>query len=219
MPVIFRLDIGSRADSTSAYLDDLLRRKHLLNNMAFMQSTNYSTKDCKKMNNLSDQLSTKCQLTSDGGHVAVVKELLAQGANVHALDDLALDSASIRRHVEVVKELLAHGANVHARSDQALRWASWNGRLEVVKELLAQGADVHAKDDEALRWASQNGYLEVVKELLAHGASPRAKMVQQARLAGHYEIADLHQAKLGKLSKIAQYLNSRLFPAKPASAV
>jgi ankyrin repeat protein len=156
---------------------------------------------------------------SDGGRVEVVKVLLAHGANVHAKDDIALLWASKNGHFAVVKELLAHGANVHAEDDFALRWASWNGDVAVVKALFAHGANVHARNDEALRSASWNGYLELVKVLLAHGASPRFGWALRARLNGLNDIADLLQAKLGKLSKIGVFLITRLFPAKPASGV
>jgi ankyrin repeat protein len=121
--------------------------------------------------------------------------------------------------VDVVRLLLAYGADVPSCYDVALRLASQNGHKGVVKELLGHGANVHARDDELLFKASENGHVEVVKVLLARGASPRIEMVQQARIAGQNEIADLLQAKLGKLSKFAQYLNTRLFPVKPGSAV
>jgi ankyrin repeat protein len=42
--------------------------------------------------------------------------------------------------VEVVQLLLAAGANMHANNDEALQTASKYGRVEVVQMLLAAGA-------------------------------------------------------------------------------
>ena len=58
-------------------------------------------------------------------------------------------------HTVAVEALLRAGADVHALDDEALRTASWWGRTGTIKVLLEGGANVHAKDDEALRWAEQ----------------------------------------------------------------
>ena len=102
------------------------------------------------------------------GSLICVKWLLANGANVHAQDDLALRYASQKGHFEVVKLLLDAGADIHTDDDYALRWASRKGHFEVVRLLLANGANVHAQDDYALRYASQNNHLEVVELLKSH---------------------------------------------------
>ena len=100
---------------------------------------------------------------SSNGHLAVVRELIARGADVNAkiAGFTALMAASGRGHLAVVRELLGKGADVNARTDaaattdaqeglfgngsNALILASMFGRIEVVRELLANGADVNAK--------------------------------------------------------------------------
>ena len=77
--------------------------------------------------------------------------------------------------VKIIKELLNEGADIHAGNDYALRHASRYGHLEIVKLLLDRGADIHACDDYALRWASHNGHLETVKLLLSRGAKKNFK--------------------------------------------
>jgi ankyrin repeat protein len=79
--------------------------------------------------------------------------------------DKQLIQASENGHVDVVRDLLAAGANVHVRDDDALFWASYNGHVDVVRELLAAGANVHVHDDDALRVASRNGHVDVVLAL------------------------------------------------------
>jgi hypothetical protein len=155
---------------------------------------------------------------ASASEVELIRSLLAYGADIHREDDFAL-RWGLASQIEAVKIYLAHEANVRAGNDEALQRASYNGNCELIRLLLAYGANVHARKDTALRQSSQQGNVEVVKELLAHGASPRAEMVQQARIAGQNEIADLLQAKLGYLSKIALFLISRLFPANTDSAV
>jgi ankyrin repeat protein len=111
------------------------------------------------------QLDDKLIEASENGHIDVVRELLAAGADVHAYDDHALRWSSENGHVDVVKVLLDAGANVHANNDLALRWASYSGHVDVVKVLLAAGANLHADDDCALRWASRNSHVDVVLAL------------------------------------------------------
>ena len=117
-----------------------------------------------------------CSLRSASynGHLEVVQALLKAGADVHTLDDEALRLASAKGHGAVVQALLNAGADVHALDDSALRGASAKGHLAVVQALLTAGSNVHAKDDWALRWASYNGHLEVVQALLNAGANVHA---------------------------------------------
>ena len=60
--------------------------------------------------------------------------------------------------LSVIKQLIADGANVKANHNCALRWASAKGHLEIVKILISNGANVEADDNDALRWASANGH-------------------------------------------------------------
>ena len=80
-----------------------------------------------------------------------------------------------RINLSGIKELICEGADIHAREDFALRWASENGHLEIVKFLMENGADIHAENDCALRWASENGHLEIVKFLIENEADIHAR--------------------------------------------
>jgi ankyrin repeat protein len=74
------------------------------------------------------------ETASKEGDLNKVKELIEQGADIHA-DDFALRWASYYGHLVVVKYLVEQGANIHALNDCAIRWASENGHLDVVKYL------------------------------------------------------------------------------------
>ena len=68
-------------------------------------------------------------------------------------------------NIEVFKELVEQGANIHADNDYAIRLASCNGHLEIVKFLVENGANIHANDNSAIHCASSNGHLDVVEYL------------------------------------------------------
>jgi ankyrin repeat protein len=53
-----------------------------------------------------------------------------------------LFTSSSRGHLNDVKFLFANGTDIHAKKDTALQLASTNGHLDVVKFLLENGADV-----------------------------------------------------------------------------
>ena len=88
----------------------------------------------------------------------------------------ALIIASCGGHVEVVRALLAAGAGVEAANDSGwtpLLFASYRGRVDVVRALLDAGASVNVMTSSmtALMWASSSGHVDVVRALLAAGAN------------------------------------------------
>lgn len=87
------------------------------------------------------------------------------------LDQQLLDAAG-QGSVPGVEQALANGADIHADKDCALQWAAMKGHLCVVKFLLAQGANIHADNDYALRVSIHWRYWEIVAYLLRHGANP-----------------------------------------------
>ena len=82
--------------------------------------------------------------------------------------DSRLIEAARKGNTETVSRLLAGGANVHALDDWALDGAAKPGYTETVKVLLAYGADVHADDDNALCGAAHWGHMETVRVLARH---------------------------------------------------
>jgi hypothetical protein len=101
-----------------------------------------------------------------------------------------------------IKELLASGAAVNAldrRGFTPLMWAAAAGQLAAVRDLIDGGAAVdHRAADRttALMLASANGYLEVVRALILRGADVNAAKdgVTARRLAverGHADVAAL----------------------------
>lgn len=113
------------------------------------------------------------------GLVPIIDQLLATGANPHALGGcygMALQAACYKNHIEAVKLLLDHGANADAQAGDfgtALQAASVGGDIRIVSILLASGVDVDAQSGlygTALQAASAVGHIEVVRLLLKFGA-------------------------------------------------
>ena len=73
-------------------------------------------------------------------------------------------------HVAVVKYLVSQGANIRILNDYPLKVAAYNGHLEVVKYLVSLGADIHTSDNFAVKMAARNGHSNVVDYLVSLGA-------------------------------------------------
>ena len=89
------------------------------------------------------------------GNLEKVKDLLAKGADVNALEKVtgeghtALFNAASAGHTEVVKLLIEKGAKVNEAPGKitALIMAAWAGYTDTVRVLLQAGADPNAKDE------------------------------------------------------------------------
>lgn len=146
-------------------------------------------------------------LAASQGALGLVRQLLAAGADVNAVNPIdggtAWHYAHIYGHKEVAKVLLAAGASTDwpEKGARLLYIASKLGRIDIVKELLACGADVNAKlpetEESPLMVAALNGQAEVVKLLLSAGANARAESadghtaLHHAAHKGHSEIVKL----------------------------
>ena len=139
-----------------------------------------------------------------GGHEAVTKLLLDNGADVAAAKNkgaTALMLAAVGGYEAVVNLLLDHGADVAAADNNgytALMNAARAGHEAVAKVLLDHGGDVAAANknaDTALMQAAGAGHEAVAKVLLDHGADVAAAnnngvtaLIFAAR-AGHEAVA------------------------------
>jgi ankyrin repeat protein len=123
------------------------------------------------------------------GHVELLRELLARGADVHAASRNAMrvqplhSAAAVQdaaNAAELARLLLAAGADPNAQQSGGYRpldEAALNGKLALVELLLAAGADpslTNDKGETAVQLARSKGHTAVVERLEKAEASRRA---------------------------------------------
>lgn len=118
-------------------------------------------------------------LAAQSGHVSVVRELLAHGAEKERINRLGrtpLHTAIDNGHLKVVRALLDAGANLEAKDiegDSPLTRAILTGHLSIVQELLARGALMDSCDYDGVSTVHCAVFAcqpEILLELLAQGA-------------------------------------------------
>ncbi len=109
------------------------------------------------------------------GDREAVRQLLAQGASVHARDDsgrTALIAAAYRNDLDTASLLIEAGADVNAQDttqQSAYLIATSEGYLDLLRSTLQAGADVHSLDSyngTGLIRAADRGHVEIIEELL-----------------------------------------------------
>jgi ankyrin repeat protein len=129
------------------------------------------------------EVSLKLFSAVDGNCLALVTELLDEGASVDARDRFGarpLSRAARFGHLEMVDLLLAHGAPIDARNlvgATALYFAAEGGHASVVQRLIERGADVKLAGRSGVSPIAAAAYVgndTIVEALLASGADERA---------------------------------------------
>lgn len=144
------------------------------------------------------------------GHLAVVKLLLASGADTESRDNekcTPLHYASQDGHLEVVDALLDAGADPNGESTTnitSLHLASSNGGLNVVERLISLSLNVNCQSNTGqtpLHHASEGGHIKVVERLIAANAD--------LHIQSRWGDTPLHRASWnGHLSVVSGLLNA-----------
>ena len=109
------------------------------------------------------------------GDIETVRQLLAQGANVHARDETgktALIAAAYRNDLAIADVLIQAGADVNVQDNtqqSAYLITTADGYLELLQRTLQAGANVHSTDSyngTGLIRAADRGHVEIIQELL-----------------------------------------------------
>mmetsp|Transcript_5278 Transcript_5278/g.8666 ORF Transcript_5278/g.8666 Transcript_5278/m.8666 type:complete len:1516 (-) Transcript_5278:122-4669(-) len=130
---------------------------------------------------VTEDLSTPLHKACAGGkngHLSAVKQLLENGADVHALNkwrETPLLTAANHGQSDAVEALLKHGADPCKCTDTGwspLSIAAYKGHDDVVRLLLEEGAPTEEADPtlSALLQAATKGLPDTVELLLRHGA-------------------------------------------------
>ena len=140
-------------------------------------------------------------IASSNGHMAVVRELLARGADVNARDNIggtALHEASSNGHAEAQRELLKRdGVNVNAQDNDGstpLMDACLDGHLMAATLLIAHGANLALLDingDSALAVAEQ--LVEDDEGEDGEGKEGEAEDAKRERLSARAKLHEQHR--------------------------
>ena len=121
-----------------------------------------------------DKDESALMLAAIAGKLDVCQRLLAMGADVNKTGWTPLHYAASGGHVQIVKMLLAHSAYIDAESPNQttpLMMAAMYGNPQTVELLLAEGADASLKNQKgmtALDFADAAGKQASAKRLLQH---------------------------------------------------
>lgn len=112
------------------------------------------------------------------GRIALVRELLAEGADVEARfqGNTPIIAAAMQAHADVIRLLIEAGADVDAAGEDgmsALLWAAEEGSDDCVGLLLEAGSRLDGRDqfgNSALQLAIRDGHAAIVTRLVQAGA-------------------------------------------------
>ena len=141
----------------------------------------------------------------EDGNIEAVKEMIANGADIHMVNDLGetpLHVASSKGHLEIVKVLTASGGLVNEAKndgDTPLHIASEVGHLEIVKVLIANKANflyINYDGNTPLDLAETN----VIKQLFINHPWYRRRSLVVTRPHSDHETNKEHQlSSLGEI--------------------
>ena len=124
---------------------------------------------------------TPLMIAAETGHIAVLDELVAAGADVNSKSNLGwtpLMAASGGNHARAIRLLLRGGASINTadiNGRTALMGAAFLDNKKAMLQLLENGADPNLQDSNgwtATRWAADAGHSEAITMLRSFGADP-----------------------------------------------
>jgi ankyrin repeat protein len=144
--------------------------------------------------NGADNINNPLRVSSENEHLSVVKYLVEKGADIHISDDYPLRVSVDNGNIDMVKFFISSGANLDASKGEALLTSISDNRNDIANLLLSSGADIHIDDDYALNTAVQVENIEMVNILIKYGADIHAeedRVLIQAIISGNYGIVEI----------------------------
>jgi ankyrin repeat protein len=140
-------------------------------------------------------------------YTAIVKLLIARGADIHARHEAAIFGAARYAEPDVVKLLLAKGAPANARNveqpgDTVLMAAASGASLETLQLLLAAGADIKATNDDG-----QTALMKAVTLDHRYNPAQRLPMIELLLSKGAEINAKAKDGKTPLLHSVVQHMS------------
>jgi len=92
------------------------------------------------------------------GQLEILKYLYSIGADILAMENLALRWACVNKHSDIVKFLLKKGADLKVRNNIPIKSAKHNGDLETIYILIKNGADKNILSERQKRYVILRKY-------------------------------------------------------------
>ena len=108
------------------------------------------------------------------GDIFILKKCLDNGIDIHSCDDLALRIVTKANHTNAILFLLSRGANIQAVYDEELRSASLKGKTKTVRILLEEYSCSEKAKIYAMYNAIFGRHEDIIELLLQNGVSPTA---------------------------------------------
>ena len=125
-------------------------------------------------------IQTILEMSSDFGHLHLVKYALENKANIHHKCELALMYAIGGNNLNIVKYLVEKGADVKDGNSKSLQIAIDVNNLTIFKYLHKNGADIHTHSEGPLRRAAFIKCMPIVHYIIKHGGDV-SLAIQNAR--------------------------------------
>lgn len=123
----------------------------------------------------------------------LVIDLIEDGCDMHAKNDLAFRMACQNGNIELVKLFVEYGIDVCRTDNLAIREACDKGHMNVVKYLMESDRvnDINLLNNNLMCYATSNGHLELAKYLVEKGVNIHTSKSCPLRVAsenGHLEL-------------------------------
>lgn len=125
------------------------------------------------------------------GHMATVKFLILQGADITDKDNYAINKIAKNGYLSLLQFLISNTPDVSINYNFIIQLASKHGHLNIVRFLISRNVDFTINNNCSVRYAAEYGHLDVVKFLFFQNANILSDNNYAIRYAAGYGRLDV----------------------------